>query len=219
MKGRTISAIGIIAAITAAALIYFRNMTAAHVVVAGGILFVAVGLINMICFSIGRGSIKGLARILSIITNTGAIVLGISMLVFTSTFSPLIPFVFGLLSAVCALWQFFLLAAGTRPVRLPGWLYIFPMAIVDEADYTILLSGAMPESATMLITGIALATFALACLIEGTLLGNEHRKAIRATAQSPEITTDDLDDTDTPQPEKETPKTNEIGVNEKKSTK
>ena len=72
MKGRTISAIGIIAAITAAALIYFRNMTAAHVVVAGGILFVAVGLINMICFSIGRGSIKGLARILSIITNTGA---------------------------------------------------------------------------------------------------------------------------------------------------
>ena len=42
MKGRTISAIGIIAAITAAALIYFRNMTAAHVVVAGGILFVAV---------------------------------------------------------------------------------------------------------------------------------------------------------------------------------
>lgn len=219
MKGRTISAIGIAAAIIAAALIYFRNMTAAHVVIAGGILFVAVGLINMIFFSVGRGNIKGLARILSIITNTGAIVLGISMLVFTATFSPLIPFVFGLLSAVCALWQFFLLAAGTRPVRLPGWLYIFPMALVAEAAYTILRRGAIPESDTMLITGIALATFALACIIEGAILGNERRKAIRATATSAETTTDDLDDTDTPQPEKEGQKTNEIGVNKKKSTK
>ena len=219
MKGRTISAIGIAAAIIAAAIIYFRDITAAHVVTAGGTIFVAVGLINMIFFSIGRGNTKGLARILSIITNTGAIILGISMLVFTSTFSPLIPFVFGLLSAVCALWQFFLLAAGTRPVRLPGWLYIFPMALVAAAVYTIIRRGAMPESDTMLITGTALATFAAACIIEGSILGNEHRKTLRATTATGEITTDDLDDTDTPQHGKEGPKTNEISVNEKKSTK
>lgn len=216
MKGRTLTLIGIIAAIAGAALIYFRTMGSARVVTAGGILFVAVGIINMILLIVSQRQAKATIRILSVIANAGAAVLGVSMLVFTSTFSPLIPFVFGLLVGICSLWQFFLLAAGVRPGQLPGWLYSFPMALAAAAVYIILQRGAMAETTIMLATGSALALFGAACVTEGAILGARHRKDLRAATPAA-ITTDDLDDTT--EPPKQAPKTNEIGVNEKKSTK
>ncbi len=219
MKGRKISTIGIFAAIAGAALIFFRALGPDSVVTAGGILFVAVGLINMIFFSIGERRAKGTARILSTIANAGAIILGASMLVFTSTFSPLIPFVFGLLAGLCSLWQFYLLAAGIRPGQLPGWLYAFPIALAAAAVYIILQHGDMAEITIMLVSGIALVIFGIGCVTEGPLLGNLHRKALRAATAGTYATTDDLDDTPLPQAPKESTKSNEISVNEKKSTK
>jgi len=219
MKGRTISTIGIIAAVAGATLIFFRALGSDRVVMAGGILFVAVGLINMIFFSIGERRAKGTARILSIIANAGAIILGVSMLVFTATFTPLIPFVFGFLVGLCSLWQFYLLAAGIRPDQLPGWLYAFPMILAGATVYIILQHGDMAEITIMLVTGIALVLFGIGCVTEGSLLGAQRRKALRAATDGTYATTDDLDDTTLPQDPKESTKSNEISVNEKKSTK
>lgn len=154
-----------------------------NVVIAGGILFVAVGVCNLIIFGQSSRETRGVARLFNQISNTAAIVLGICMLVFQHTFTPLVPFIFGLLVAVCSLWQFFLLAIGARPYQMPAWHYIFPVVIAGIAVY-IFTQETSDESAIVLATGIALALLGTACVIEGSALGMQRRKAAKAAIEA-----------------------------------
>ena len=133
MKGKTLSALGfVVLAVGIALMIFYTVVNSSNIVIGAGVAFTVVGVINLVLIASSRKSVS-VARLLTQITNGGAIILGICMLVFTSTFSPLVPFIFGIVAAVCALWQFFMLAMGTEPYRLPGWLYVFPLAITGLA--------------------------------------------------------------------------------------
>ena len=193
MKGKTLSIIGILAAAVGALLIICNAaITKTGVIVTGGILFVGVGLINLIFFGAGKGSAHGAARVLTLIANAAAIVLGLCMIVFRDVFSGLIPFIFGLFIAICAIWQFFTLAISVRPVQLPGWLYLFPVAILGGAVYIFLTDNTTSEHVIMLATGIAIATFGVSCIIEGSLLGVQNRRLLHPAAEKP--TDADLDE-------------------------
>ncbi|MCD8388079.1 MAG: DUF308 domain-containing protein [Bacteroidales bacterium] len=188
MKGKTLSTLGIlIAAVGAVLIICHKQITSTGIVITGGILFMAVGLVNLIIYGQSTKGDHGMGRAFAQIANAAAIVLGICMLVFESTFSPLVPFIFGLLVAVCALWEFFLLAVGTRPHSLPGWMFVFPLLLAGGSVFIFLQKDA-EEHLIMLVTGIALAVLGVGCIIEGSALGmvrRAARKAEAAPAQTP----------------------------------
>lgn len=179
MKGKSLSAIGLIALIAGALLIiFYEYITSAKVVLTGGILFVGVGVSNLIVFGQNTKESRGVARLFNQIANAAAIVLGICMLVFRDTFLPLVPFIFGLLVAVCSLWQFFLLAVGTRPYQMPAWQYLFPVLLAADAVY-IFMQKLTDERVIVLATGIGIALMGLACVVEGSSLGMCRRRAIK----------------------------------------
>jgi len=186
MKGKTLSIVGILAAAIGALLIICNTaITKSGVIVTGGILFVGVGLANLIFFGAGKGSAQGTARVLTLIANAAAIILGLCMIVFRDVFSNLIPFIFGLLIAICAIWQFFTLAISVRPVQLPGWLYLFPVAILGGSVYIFFTDNTTSEHIVMLATGIAIALFGISCIIEGSLLGVHNRRRLHPAAPAP----------------------------------
>ena len=124
----------------------------------------------------GRGVF---AATFSWLTSAAAVILGVCMLIFQDTFIPLVPVMFGILVAFSALYQFYILAIGARPVLLPGWLYIIPIALVGGAVYIFLQRPDIHDPKIMLATGISLVVFGAGSLIEGILLGNEHRKTLK----------------------------------------
>ena len=166
MRGRTLILVGILAALVAAVLIIFNKaVTTERIVDIGGVIFVGAGLVNLLFFNNGTGA----SRAMTSICNAAAIIFGVCMLVFRSTFEPLIPFAFGLLIAICAVWQFYALAIGIRPRMLPAWLYIFPLLLAAPAIY-IFLSDNVSDNHISIITGVALAVFGVAAIIEGCML-------------------------------------------------
>lgn len=174
MRGRTLIFIGIAAGIVAALMFIFRlQASASRIVVLGGVLFVGAGVFNLLFFNNG----KGLSRLLTSLTNSAAIVLGVCMLVFRSTFVPMVPFIFGLLIAFCALWQFYALAVGIRPFTLPAWYYVMPLLLVVSAVYIFIRKDSIGDIEIVTLTGASLAVFALAAIVEGVHTGVLHRKA------------------------------------------
>lgn len=182
MKGKTLSAIGLVAVLIGVALIFFHTaISKTGIILTGGVLFVATGVINFMIYGQDKGS-HGLGRLLSQLANAAAIVLGICLLVFSQTFVPLVSFIFGLLLAVCALWQFFILALGTRPHQLPGWLYVFPLLLTGASIYVFVQKN-MPESTLLVVVGVSMAVLGAGCIVEGTNLGMARRAAEHEAAK------------------------------------
>lgn len=177
MKGKTLSALGLIALIAGVAIIiFYKSITSQGVVLTAGLLFMAVGLANLIVYGRPNRTASSIGKVFTQISNAAAIVLGICMLVFQSTFAPLVSFIFGLLIAVCALWQFFLLAVGTRPYQLHGWLYVFPLLLTAGAIF-IFVQKVSSDEVIVLTTGIAMAVMGVGCFCQGVALGMARRQA------------------------------------------
>lgn len=185
MRGRSLTITGIFAAAIAAVLILcYKSVSITGITVTGGILFVVVGLVNMIFF--GHKSKDDSSRMLTLVSNAAAIVLGLSMLVFRVEFNPMIAFMLGLLVAVCSLWQFFVLAIGARPYQLPAWLYLFPVLLAGGALYIYLKPdyGETNDSILLLATGISMGVLGLGCILEGSILGIARRNYEKAQAET-----------------------------------
>lgn len=197
MKGRNLIFIALLAIIVGIVLILsYRSIQTHGVVITGGVLFILGGLINVIVFghqkdrdvkagrsTDGRGP---LTSAINWVSSVGAVILGVCMLIFQDTFAALIPAMFGILIAFTAIYQLYVLAYGTRPVMLPGWLYIAPLALAGAAVYLFLQKPVVDDSAIMLATGISIAFFGLATLIEGIMLGSSHRATISAARKAEE---------------------------------
>lgn len=170
MKGRTLTLLGVLAGLVAAALIIARNhITPAGVVLTGGILFILAGICNAIVVSRNRTS--SISRSFGYTANAASIVLGICMIAFVESFVPLVSFIFGVLVALFSIWQFYVLASGIKPYRLAAWLYVFPIALLGIAAYIIFGKASLEAFPIILSTGIAVAVLALGCLVEGGMLG------------------------------------------------
>lgn len=185
MKGKTLSAIGLVMlAVGVALMIFYTVVNSSNIVTGAGIAFAAVGVINLILIASSHKA-GSVARVFTQLANGGAIILGICMIAFKTVFMPLIPFIFGVVAAVCAVWQFFMLAMGTQPYRMPGWLYVFPLVITGLAVWIFIARTdvATDESLLTLLTGCALALTGLGSIIEGSILGHQRRKAEQETKQ------------------------------------
>lgn len=183
MKGRSLTIAGIFTAIVATVLIIFCDkINLAGVTITCGVMFMCVGILNILFFSFMSKAESG--RLLNLITNSAAVLLGICMLVFRIEFEPMVTFMLGLFVGVCALWQFFVLAIGARPFQLPAWLYLFPVFLVAGSVSLFFCRQQRQDTMLMLITGISLAVMAVGCICEGSALGYARRKREKETANA-----------------------------------
>ncbi len=192
MKGRTLFITALIVTIAGIALILTHNtVRSSGVVVAGGVLFIISGLINVL--GLMRTPTKGedsrrsaVSTAFGWISSSAAFVLGLCMLIFQERFVELIAFMFAIIICLGALFQFFLLAFGTNPVRLPGWLFVVPFLLVGGAVYIFLLTPETEDHHIMLVTGICLTFFGAATIIESVMVGTANRTIAKLAKTSPE---------------------------------
>lgn len=190
MKGKNLFITALVMLLAGIVLIILRNSVASgKVVIACGILFMVAGLANMFFF-LGARDRQGKARAGAMGTAVGwfasgaAVILGLAMLLFRSTFEGMVAFMFAALLLFGAVFQLCLLVFGSRPVRLSGWFYIFPMALTGLAIYIYTMVPGVPGTdRTMIIaTGAGFIIFGAASIIEGIMIARGNhliRKQLR----------------------------------------
>lgn len=227
MKGRSLLLTATLILVAGIVLIItYQTTRTTGIVIAGGVLFILVGLLNIFTFmSEKAAAVRALtaerskaavhtaqsagstrevataadstaapagyghmATMLAWVTSGGAVALGLCMLVFTNVFSSLVPTVFAALILLGALFQFYLLAYGSRPLRLPVWLFAVPVALLGVCVYIYLQHAGddVEEQHVMLATGITFVVYGLVMYIESALMGYGHRQLAKAAAQSAE---------------------------------
>jgi len=182
MKGRNLFLIGVPALAAGVALIFARNaVTTVGIAITCGVLFIIVGLLNIAAAFWGQNrepkAQRGvLSTAVSWVCSAAALILGPMMLIFQPEFAAMVPFMFGVLIVFGAIYQLFLMVYGCRPVQLPGWLYVAPVALTAAAIYLFVAGGEnMTDDMALLITGISLAVFGLATAVEGYFVGGFNR--------------------------------------------
>lgn len=155
-----------------------RSITIDGIVTTGGILFILAGILNAFVFYTERRNVSygPLASTFSMIGNIGAVVLGVCMLLFKSTFITFVPYIFGIVLAFLACYQFFVLAIGSRPATLPAWLYIVPLCIIGASLVVFLQRPAGDSHLIMLTVGITLIVFGVFTIVESVLIDKERKK-------------------------------------------
>lgn len=228
MKGRSLLLTATLILVAGIVLIItYQTTRTTGIVIAGGVLFILVGLLNIFIFMSEKGAAiraldsersKGvagnvasglseaaarqnhvdtaatpagyghMATLLAWVTSGGAVALGLCMLIFTNVFSGLVPTVFAALILLGALFQFYLLAYGSRPLRLPVWLFGIPVALLGVSVYIYLQHAGddLQEQHVMLATGITFVVYGLVMYIESALMGYGHRQLAKAASQAAE---------------------------------
>lgn len=159
----------------------YRYISSAGIIIVGGSLFILVGLLNLVVFH-GRHkndtTPSALATIVSRITSAGAIILGLSLLIFNGTFASLIPIIFAIFIALLALDQFYILTVSSNRIYLSPWFLLAPLALTGCALY-LFLSESQPqnEETLMLCTGISATFFGVVSVIEALVVGHKAPKA------------------------------------------
>lgn len=179
MRAKSLILTAIVALVAGVALIIAnKSINSNGVVTAGGIIFIIAGLLNVFVFYSERKE-KGygpLASTFGLLGNIGALILGICMLIFKSTFISLVPYIFGIITAFLACYQFFVLAIGARPAVLPAWFYLVPIILIGGSIAIFMLKPEADDHIIMLVSGISLAFFGLFTIIEGSMIPHLRKK-------------------------------------------
>lgn len=189
LSGLLIFAIGIIL------LICNDRITGKGIVVLAGILFLLTGIINLIIDVTqkdeeGKRVNHGISLVFGWLVSIAAMILGLSMLIFTSTFSSLIPFIFGVLIFFGALMLAFTFLVSMRKiVKVPGWLWLFPIAMVICGGITFSQKPDVNDPLIMILTGVSMLLFGLTGVIVGIISSSAKRNA----AQVEQATTTDVE--------------------------
>ena len=191
MKGRNIIWTGLIAlAVGVLMIIYHTSLLTRDIVLWCGILFILAGVLNITLFlasrdSEGKPSHNPASMLVGWLASAAAVVLGLSMVLFQSTFVTLVGYMFAFLLLFAALFQVFLLIFGARPTHLSAGWYVVPTALVGVAVYVFLQRPSIDDRIILLVSGIAFAVFGLASIIEGSQIGANNR-SLRKAAETDE---------------------------------
>lgn len=175
MKPKTTLLTGIIVLAMGLILLISHDLiTDSGIVTLGGIFFIIAAIIDIILYVTGKNKDgeprkRGAAMVFGIIVCIAAMVLGVSMLVFDDTFTRMIAPLFGIIVTIGALTQLWILVYGTRPVRMPRWMYAIPAVMLVCA--IIIFACDLENSVVNIITGSSLTLFGVAGFVESALLG------------------------------------------------
>lgn len=186
MKGRSLTFLALPALVAGIILIItFRQISSSGVIVTGGILFIVAGVLNMMLFTGKRehGKRNAIALVFSRVTSTAAVILGLSMLVFTETFTAMVPFIFGILIAMSALTQLYIALVGHRLGVLNIWWALAAAVLAGASAYLFMQQPTESgDPAIMLVTGASLAFFGLTAVAEGIAAAAAGRRGTECAA-------------------------------------
>lgn len=174
---------GIIILVVGMILICCNNLiNQSGIIALGGILFILSGIVNVVLYVTdrdeeGNHKNKGLSLLLGWVVCVAAILLGVSMLIFNDTFTALVPLFFGLLIFFGSLIQFYVLMWGTRPFKLPTWLFSVPALMFVAA--LVIYFAELRENVLMIVTGLSFVIFGVGGFIEGFLLRSLSKAAAK----------------------------------------
>lgn len=188
MKGKSLFLMSIPALIAGIAMIItYRSISSIGVIITCGVLFIAAGAGSLLLMH-GGGTRKAFTVALTRFTGAASILLGLSMLLFRETFTAIVPYMFGILVALQALYMFYILSASHERKVLPGWLYVLATALGGAAAYLFIQTPGpeSDDSTIMLVTGISLTVFGLAVLLCAILAARSAGDAGNATPAVPD---------------------------------
>lgn len=158
----------------------FRTVSSGGVVVAGGVLFILAGFVNLLLLRKQSGSMasgsRSFGRFFGLISTAASVLLGLSMLIFIDTFSSLVPFVFGTVVALGALIQILTVITGMRRGILSAWWLICVVALAGASVYLFIqtpVAGSDPS--VMITTGISLVFFGVVMCVENVIMKSAAR--------------------------------------------
>lgn len=133
-----------------------------------GVMFILPGLYNLVCVIAGRGRFgaPGASRASAGIAAVAAIGLGLWMVVSPEFFVGLIAYVFAAVLVFIAVYQIIDLAYWSRPIIMPGYLYILPVLTLIAGIVILCTSVRTLNNVFVLITGICLVAAGLNSLLE-----------------------------------------------------
>ena len=217
MNSKTLTLVGLLSlAAGIMAIICYNSIRSDGVTIVAGIFFVAVGIINLLAIGTRKDEKPG-RRVMTQVANAGAIIFGICLLVFKAQLSPLVQWVFGITTALCAVWMLLIILFGLRPMRVPMWTLVFPLALAGCSVYTLLQNAPVRDDRIVLATGIALCVFGLGSLALA-IIRSAARKALADKARDDEKQAQrelaHAEKQDKPQTESKTDKTENTYVSE-----
>lgn len=180
-KVRTSLVAGLITLVAGFAMVFFRDsITSTGIVVTGGVLFIVAALFNaLLTFMVknpdGTRRSGTVTFLLNMIASAAALSFGVCMLMLQDKFEPLIPVVFAVLVLFGALMLFYAIAIAARPILIPGWVYLFAVAMVVGAIMIFRLKTPGDDALIMLYSGISLMVYGVASLIIGIVVSRDRR--------------------------------------------
>lgn len=184
MKGRSFFFMALLSLIAGVVLIItYTTVSSAGLVVLGGVLFIAAGILNFVLYAGSRRGRDGASRrlmpvTLSYLTSGAAVLLGLSMLVFKTTFVAVIPYLFCMLMILAAVIQLLILLPRQGRMLFSSWFLLIPVALAGVGIYIASLPAGSSDAAIMLAGGIGLVVNGLALAVEGVAVSRQAAAAV-----------------------------------------
>ena len=140
MKVKSAFLLSLLILVVGVVLIFLHNFDVFTALIIGlGIVFIIPGIISIFNLSATKNVVsedkktKPNSRfqiICGLISGVGSVIMGICMIGWSDMFVKFIPMIFGTILTLGGCFHLFAMAMAMRPIRVPFWLYILPIALI-----------------------------------------------------------------------------------------
>ena len=177
MKVKSAFLLSLLILVVGVVLIFLHNFDVFTALIIGlGIVFIIPGIISIFNLSATKNVVsedkktKPNSRfqiICGLISGVGSVIMGICMIGWNDMFVKFIPMIFGTILTLGGCFHLCAMAMAMRPIRVPFWLYILPIALIAMGISIIFIDKSiLLDYHIILMTGIGLIVFSINSFIE-----------------------------------------------------
>ena len=177
MKVKSAVLLSLLRLVVGVVLIFLHNFDVFTALIIGlGIVFIIPGIISIFNLSATKNVVsedkktKPNSRfqiICGLISGVGSVIMGICMIGWSDMFVKFIPMIFGTILTLGGCFHLCAMAMAMRPIRVPFWLYILPIALIAMGISIIFIDKSiLLDYHIILMTGIGLIVFSINSFIE-----------------------------------------------------
>ena len=177
MKVKSAFMLSLLILVVGVVLIFLHNFDVFTALIIGlGIVFIIPGIISIFNLSATKNMVsedkktKPNSRfqiICGLISGVGSVIMGICMIGWSDMFVKFIPMIFGTILTLGGCFHLCAMAMAMRPIRVPFWLYILPIALIAMGISIIFIDKSiLLDYHIILMTGIGLIVFSINSFIE-----------------------------------------------------
>ena len=177
MKVKSAFLLSLLILVVGVVLIFLHNFDVFTALIIGlGIVFIIPGIISIFNLSATKNVVsedkktKPNSRfqiICGLISGVGSVIMGICMIGWSDMFVKFIPMIFGTILTLGGCFHLCAMAMAMRPIRIPIWLYILPIALIAMGISVIFIDKSiLLDYHIILMTGIGLIVFSINSFIE-----------------------------------------------------